>query len=1193
MGKGAYQLTTTNPLYIYNRACDICPLRAKCAGPVPGEGPIDADIMFVGEAPGCISSDSLIDVAFRDKSVYPDGIPIKDLVGQTPLVYSFDVGSQELVIGQATKVWRTGRKPVYRVTYQWGYAKGNRKITLTDSLVVTSNHKFLLKRHIKHDPFGGLRSPSDYLSIDEGLSVGHSIQPLLRRTTNGYSYIGTSYKSVQKEPRFLLGYKIGRELGEAEQCHHDDLNKLNDAWDNLDLETVVSHAKIHGLHHNQMFNPEVRARHAAVMQSEKYRTNMSARMKEVLTDPDVRDRHIEAVYASNSARSETVKQLHKTYDYRKKYLMKRFSEEEAERRLTLEFPDNHKIVSIEYLGEEDVYDMEVDTYHNFAANGVFVHNSKEDKTGRPFQGDAGRELNRYLESIGVDRSRVFISNICKCRPLGNRTPTEDEGKFCAGIWLEQELELVKPKVIVAMGVVAAKYFLGDRFTTMEAGHGRPVEMADGRVIFPMYHPAAGLRQKRYMGFVKDDFAALGKLLHGGTVEGEVVDEWAGRENYFTADPRLWLGYTSGYIGIDTESLPDGIPYLVSLSTTSGLGLVVAQAQFENLRTAIDTWVQNTNVQFIFHNLTYDLKVLAKIGITIPISRCHDTMLMAHLLQLESRGLKDLSHRYCGMSMREYSDLVKPGQLPLSVEYLEKVITDGELHWGGWPWPEEELGPQGRKKSLVKRAKAILADTVNKGADPWDRWHNVEEELRHPAEIVLGTMPMAGLDTAPWEDVVWYSGRDPDATLRLFNILHPMIKEQGLEQVYKIDMEALPMIVDMETNGVLVDKDFYKGLKLEHLTEIAEIEGKIYSLAGREFNVGSTDQRAEVLTKLGVKIPKKTKSGKPSTAADVLELVKTSHPIIPFIIERSQIAKLISTYDDGIPIHAGVDNRIRGRIKYTNVLTGRLAMEEPNLMNIPTRTARGRKLRGGVQALDGRVLLSVDLSQIEIRGVAIISGDESLIRGYREDPKFDVHSQTCMDIFNQITEMLRYIAKTCNFGIVYGISASGLTVQIIAEFPESNWTDMQSQNVIDSFFSARPGVKDYIEETKAEARRYGYVTDPFGRRRNIPQIGSSKQSVVEEGLREAVNHKIQSWAQGIIKMGMRKSREAIHEYGLGAKALLQIHDELMFEVPEEELLVTAAVVKEAMESVGRDLDLPIPIAAEAKWGHSWGSMEKLK
>lgn len=275
--------------------------------------------------------------------------------------------------------------------------------------------------------------------------------------------------------------------------------------------------------------------------------------------------------------------------------------------------------------------------------------SREDKTGRPFQGDAGRELNRYLESIGVDRERVWVSNIAKCRPLGNRTPTEEEGKFCASIWLEQELELVKPKVIVAMGVVAARYFLGDRFTTMEAGHGRPVEMEVGgksRVIFPMYHPAAGLRQKRYVGFVKDDFAALGRLLHGGTVEREVVDEWAGKETYTLWDGKLPVYRT---LSIDTESLPDGSPYLASVSWEPGVGYVVTRDQFEHFKNTL----QYTDAEIVFHNLTYDMKILNGLGIDVPVSRCHDTMLMAHLLQLESRALKQLSHRYCGMSMREY------------------------------------------------------------------------------------------------------------------------------------------------------------------------------------------------------------------------------------------------------------------------------------------------------------------------------------------------------------------------------------------------------------------------------------------------------------------------------------------------------------------------------------------------------------
>ena len=415
----------------------------------------------------------------------------------------------------------------------------------------------------------------------------------------------------------------------------------------------------------------------------------------------------------------------------------------------------------------------------------------------------------------------------------------------------------------------------------------------------------------------------------------------------------------------------------------------------------------------------------------------------------------------------------------------------------------------------------------------------------------------------------------------------------LSRAYQIDLDCLPMVMDMERNGILIDAPRFRELKTLHLQELSEVDRRVYIWAGRKFNVNSSQQKAEVLKKLGVKIPKQTATGLDSTKTEVLELVKHQHPIIPLLLEHSEIAKLISTYDDGIPSKADEDGRIRGSISYTSVVTGRFAMRKPNLMNIPTRTARGRALRGGFVARPGWVLVSNDLSQAEIRMAGIESGDEGLVRGYNEDPDFDVHTDTCMMIFGQVTPELRYIGKTVGFGIVYGLSASGLTVQVIGEFPELGWNDQKSQQVIDMFFSKRPGVYEYIEEAKAFARRYGYVVDMFGRRRNVPHIYSSKKSVRAEAERESVNFPIQSGATGIIKIGMKRARETVEGYGLQAQWLLQIHDELLCEAPEEEAVVTALVVNRELEEVGRELGLSVPIRAEAKIGRNWAEMVKLK
>jgi len=498
--------------------CDLCDVRYKV---VEGCGSQLADIMFVGEAPGCVSGNSLIDVAFRNKSVYPKGIPIKDLVGKKDFyVYSYDVSDDSMVLGKVNRVWKTGRKKVYKVTYEWRYAKGHNTVYLEDSMNVTSNHRFLLKKCGWRDPFKGIDYGEErYISIDEGLQVGASLQPFYRsQPARGNARIGVSSNDRKSESRFLLSYKIGEESVSGEQCHHIDRDTRNDSYENIELHTVKSHSRLHIEEDgNPMSNPNVRQKHLVIVQSEHYRKKHSIIMKEILKDPVRYSLRLKQIQDTNEARSNTVKKLFQNPQYYWKYLLGRqkqynsLSNDWVVKKFQERFPDveqpidNHKVISIEYIGKEDVYDMEVEKYHNFAVNGIFVHNSTEDRTGTPFIGRAGRLLRgKWIIALGLRPSEVWITNIVKCAPKSESggkigKPSDNHIAICT-LWLEKEIDIIKPRVIVALGSFSLQQLSMEKYITRM--HGETFDIVtkyagkrEGITGYGLFHPAYILRNK--------------------------------------------------------------------------------------------------------------------------------------------------------------------------------------------------------------------------------------------------------------------------------------------------------------------------------------------------------------------------------------------------------------------------------------------------------------------------------------------------------------------------------------------------------------------------------------------------------------------------------------------------------------------------------------------------------------------------
>jgi DNA polymerase-1 len=438
----------------------------------------------------------------------------------------------------------------------------------------------------------------------------------------------------------------------------------------------------------------------------------------------------------------------------------------------------------------------------------------------------------------------------------------------------------------------------------------------------------------------------------------------------------------------------------------------------------------------------------------------------------------------------------------------------------------------------------------------------------------------GFNEVDIETATRYSGEDADIALRLKQTLGPKLQEQGLEKLYReIEMPLMEVLVAMERHGVKVDADFLGTMSKKLEKEAAKIEKKIYELAGTEFNINSPKQLAEILfEKLKLTPTKRTKTGF-STNVDVLEELAHVHPLPAEILTFRTLSKLKSTYVDALPAMINPDTgRLHTSFNQAVTATGRLSSSDPNLQNIPIRTDVGREIRRAFIAERGASLLAADYSQIELRILAHMSGDPALIRTFIEDQ--DVHTRTASEIFGlspeEITSEMRRKAKAVNFGIIYGISAFGLAQNI-------GVSNAEARRYIDNYFARYPKVREFLDRTIEDAKTNGSVTTLFGRRRFIPELGASLVSVRNFGERTAVNTPIQGTAADIIKVAMIHIHNSLAEQGLGSRMILQVHDELVFEVPDKEIELMKHLVKEKMEGV---LRLSVPIRVDMGVGKNW-------
>lgn len=428
----------------------------------------------------------------------------------------------------------------------------------------------------------------------------------------------------------------------------------------------------------------------------------------------------------------------------------------------------------------------------------------------------------------------------------------------------------------------------------------------------------------------------------------------------------------------------------------------------------------------------------------------------------------------------------------------------------------------------------------------------------------------------------YAAEDADYTLRLYNHFKPLIAQNRVAVIYEdIERPLCPVIAQMELDGIKIDLDVLKSLSHKFGEKILQMEGEIYKDSGHEFNIGSPKQLGAVLfDSMGLPGGGKTKTGEWSTAVDVLEdLAAQGHDFVKKILTWRQLSKLKSTYTEALQLAAHPKtSRVHTSYAMALTSTGRLSSSDPNLQNIPIRTEEGRMIRTAFVAEEGNVLLSADYSQIELRLVAEMAGIKALQQAFRDN--IDIHSATASQVFDipldQMTSDIRRKAKAINFGIIYGISGFGLANQL-------GISNSEASTYIKQYFARFPELANFMEETKVFAREHGYVQTLLGRKCFIPGIQDKNPARRSGAERQAINAPVQGTAADLIKMVMIRLDRLIREGGLKAKMLLQVHDELVFEIPEGQAEIAAPLIKREMEAVA---NFSVPLVVETGIAKNW-------
>ena len=469
------------------------------------------------------------------------------------------------------------------------------------------------------------------------------------------------------------------------------------------------------------------------------------------------------------------------------------------------------------------------------------------------------------------------------------------------------------------------------------------------------------------------------------------------------------------------------------------------------------------------------------------------------------------------------------------------------------------------------------------------WVRLDYRMTHIEELLGKGKQQISMAEVPIAKAAVYSGADSAVTFRLIPLLQQELDRCQASKLFReIEMPLVSVLADMEIAGIRLDVSFLTQMSQELGNRLAEIETQIFHLVGEPFNLNSPQQLSEVLFKrLQIAPPdrkQKTSTGFYSTAVGVLDSLRGKHPVVDMVLEYRELSKLKSTYLDALPQEVNPETgRVHTSYNQTGSVTGRLASSDPNLQNIPIRTEIGRQVRKAFIADSSNRLLSADYSQVELRIVAHIADDQAMLAAFRAGQ--DIHTATAAAVFgvplSSITKEQRRHAKAINFGLIYGMSAFGLT-------RSTDLTLAEAEDFVSAYFNKFPGIRNYLDQVRMQVYEQGYVETLLGRRRYFPGLRSQKnQNIRNREEREAINAPIQGTAADIMKIAMVRLPGALSKVGVSTRMLLQVHDELVLECKEDEISHTAQVVKEVMQNAYL---LNIPLVTETRWGKNWGDME---
>lgn len=865
-------------------------------------------------------------------------------------------------------------------------------------------------------------------------------------------------------------------------------------------------------------------------------------------------------------------------------------------------------------------------------------------TPTPFVGASGEEQDKYLMMQGLHRRRIRIGNLVGDYDNGRNPSAEDIQRWEQR--LHEELVRTKPKFILSVGAYSTRWFLGP--VDMESVHGLPQrsfrDECRGMVIVPCFHPAYGLRDADAKTLVWWDYREAGRIIRGVRDSDQIVD--GHREARYVdggvQEINNIIRLSPQYIAEDTEGLR-GSEWGFSVSIEAGTGYVFRRAheefaevskRYRHWRMGLQKSGKVVAPTSILHNSMWDLAIERALGLGSP-SSIIDTMVMAFFLRVEPQGLKALARRHCGMEMRDYEEVIgdaaKEKQLYYLYDILQRVTWAGEKNEPRLVCENDGTHSVYTPQPLKARIEKILTDyhdgKVDKEGLPINlakRWKAIDAELRARCCESMGEeYPQATLDDIPLETAIYYAGRDPDATLRVYHKLRPKIEEAKLVDRLQLDLDIIPLFEEMQATGIMASRKYFESLSAEMWDKMMEIGSKISHRYndGRPFNPMSQPQVSALAAARNLKGAKKTKTGKISTSKKSMEHLRQVDDAMDSIFNWREHEKVKDSFADVIlgSMPVGVDFApVNCTIKITRVAQDRISAADPNLTAMPVATELGRRVREGFRLRpdSNEVFVTGDMSQIEMRVMADLSRDDYMCSLFREGR--DIHLETAAKIFGLIAQwdkaarkythttvhkmLHRNPTKRAGFGVITGIQGPGLydQLRVMGVDIEKFCDTMGDKNpvkacdlLIKEWFKVYPRCKGFLVDCGNKAYQHGYVRELGGFIRYLPGVWSGEEYISAEARRQSHSHIISGTAQYMLRRAMRWLKPQIEslrsESGLKCNWIMQIHDEVLFHCHEDLAEIVQSLLQEALTKHAGELR--VPIEASTAVAKSWGSLEK--